>query len=139
MPIMEFSERGLLRGKVVVPGWYRVYIESVSEEPAKIKEGKSPSTNFPVEGTIKFNGDTGDTEFANVPIEWNFNSKFESAMADFLRTFGVDVKSKTRYDLKSAEGREVDMYIDNRTWEGRILNNVTHKYRTIKEEVKAVA
>jgi hypothetical protein len=138
MAVVQFSDRDLLRGKVVTPGWYRVKIESVGEAPAKASE-KGPSTNYPVEGTILFNGDTGDKEFASVPLDWNFNSKAIGFAVGFLQAFGVEVKSGTRFDLKSAEGREIDIFVENDTYQNRLVNRVNHKYRPIRPEVTAVA
>lgn len=136
---VSYSERDLLRGKVVTPAWYRVRIDSVGESPAKAAEGKTPSTNYPVEGTILFDGETGSTEYANVPIDWNFNSKAMGFSVGFLQSFGVEVKAGVRYDLKSAEGREIDVFVENDTWQGRTVNRVNHKYRTPRSEVSAVS
>lgn len=138
MPTVQFNDRDLLRGKVVTPAWYRVRIESVGEAPAKASE-KGPSTNYPVEGTILFNGDTGDKEFANVPLDWNFNSKAIGFAVGFLQAFGVEVKANTRFDLKSAEGRELDVFVENDVYQNRQVNRVNHKYRPIKSEVQPVA
>lgn len=138
MPVVSFSDRDLLRGKVITPGWYRVLINSVGETPAKASE-KGPSTNYPVEATVLFNGDTGDKEFANVPLDWNFNSKAIGFAVGFLQAFGVEVKAGTRFDLKSAEGRELDVFVENDTWQGRLVNRVNHKYRPIRPDVQAVA
>lgn len=139
MPIISFSDRDLLRGKTVTPAWYRVRIESVGEAPAKVDPAnpKPPSTNYPVEATILFNGDTGDTEFQNVPLEWNFNSRAIGFAVGFLKSFGVNVEAK-RYDLKSAEGKEIDVFVENDTYQGRPVNRVNHKYRPIKTDVTAV-
>lgn len=138
MATVSFSDRDLLRGKVVTPAWYRVRIESVGEAPAKASE-KGPSTNYPVEGTILFNGDTGDKEFASVPLDWNFNSKAIGFAVGFLQAFGVEVKSGVRFDLKSAEGRELDVYVENDTYQNRLVNRVNHKYRPIKMDVQPTA
>ena len=138
MPTVQFNDRDLLRGKVVTPAWYRVRIESVGEAPAKASE-KGPSTNYPVEGTILFNGDTGDKEFANVPLDWNFNSKAIGFAVGFLQAFGVEVKANTRFDLKSAEGRELDVFVENDVYQNRQVNRVNHKYRPVKSEVQPVA
>lgn len=137
MPIIEFGERDLRRGEVITPGWYRVRIESVGEAPAKASE-KGPSTNYPVEGTILFNGDTGDTQYAQYPLDWNFNSKAIGFAVGFLQAFGVDVKAKQRIELKSAEGREVDVFVENDTYQNRLVNRVNHKYRAPRPEVTAV-
>lgn len=138
MPVISFSDRDLLRGKIVTPGWYRVKIETVGEAPAK-QSDKGPSTNYPVEATILFNGDNGSTEFTNTPVDWNFNSKAIGFAVGFLQAFGVEVKAGTRFDLKSAESKEVDVFVENDLWQGRTVNRVNHKYRTIKPEVTAVA
>ncbi len=137
MPVVQFSNRDLLRGKIVTPAWYRVRIDSVGEAPAAAKEGKKPSTNYPVEGTVLFNGDNGDTEFAQVPVEWNFNSGAIGFAVDFLKAFGVEVKADTRFDLASASGMELDVFIENGTWNNRLKNEVNHKYRAPRKEVTA--
>lgn len=138
MATVQFSDRDLLRGKVITPGWYRVRIDGVGEAPAK-DQSKGPSTNYPVEGTVLFNGDTGDKEFANVPLDWNFNSKAIGFAVGFLQAFGVEVKSGVRFDLKSAEGREVDVFVENDTYQNRLVNRVNHKYRPIKTDVQPTA
>lgn len=137
MPVISFSERDLMRGKIITPAWYRVKIDSIGEAPAKQSE-KGPSTNYPVEATILFNGDSGDVEFAGTPLDWNFNSKAIGFAVGFLQSFGVDVKAGMRFDLKSAEGREVDVFVENDTWQGRLVNRVNHKYRNVRVDVTAV-
>ncbi len=136
MPVVSFSDRDLLRGKVITPGWYRVLINAVGEAPAKASE-KGPSTNYPVEATVQFNGDTGDKEFAGVPLDWNFNSKAIGLAVGFLQAFGVDFKSGVRFDLKSAEGRALDVFVENDTYQGRLVNRVNHKYRAPRTDVSA--
>jgi hypothetical protein len=56
----------------------------------------------------------------------------------FLQSFGVDVKSNTRYDLKSAEGKELDVFVENGVYNNRTVNRVEHKYRAIRPEVTPV-
>lgn len=138
MPTISFNDRDLLRGKVITPGWYRVKIESVGEAPAKASD-KGPSTNYPVEGTILFNGDNGSTEFSNTPIDWNFNSKAIGFAVGFLQAFGVEVKAGTRFDLNAASGQQLDVFIENGEYQGRLVNRVNHKYRPAKPEVKAAS
>jgi len=138
MAIVSFSKRDLNRDKIITPAWYRVRIETVGEGPAK-DQSKGPSTNYPVEGTVLFNGDNGDTEFAECPIDWNFNSKAIGFAVGFLKSFGVDVQAGQRFDLKSAEGREVDVFIENDTYQNRTVNRVNHKYRTPNPQVTPVA
>lgn len=136
-PVISFSDRDLLRGKIITPGWYRVRIDSVGEAPAKASD-KGPSTNYPVEATVLFNGDNGSVEFVNSPLDWNFNSKAIGFAVGFLKAFGVDVKPGVRFDLKSAEGKELDVFVENDTWQGRLVNRVNHKYRESKADVTSM-
>jgi len=136
MAIVQFSPRDIRRGTVVAPAWYRVRIENIGEQPAKASE-KGPSTNYPVESTILFNGDNGDIMFANVPVDWMFNSKAIGFAVGFLKAFGVEVEAGKRFDLASAAGKEVDVYIDNDIYQNRTVNRVNHQYRPIKTDVTA--
>lgn len=133
MPIIQFSEKDLLRGKLITPGWYRVMIDEVGEALSK----DQGSTNYPVEGTVLFHGDTGDTEFKGVPLEWNFNSKAIGFAVGFLKVLGADVKPGVRFDLAVAKGEQLDVFIENGEWNGRMKNNVNHKYRAIRPDVSA--
>jgi hypothetical protein len=137
-PVISFSERDLLRDRIITPAWYRVHIDTVGESPAKPSE-KGPSTNYPVEATIMFDGDTGSVEFTGCPLTWNFNSKAIGFASGFLKAFGIDVQPKVRFELKSAEGKEVDVYVENGMFDNRIVNRVNHKYRPIRPEVTAMA
>lgn len=128
MPIIQFGERDLLRGKVVEPAWYVVRINQIGEAPSK----DGGSTNYPVEGTIVRNADNGSEDFAGVPLDWNFNSKAIGFAVGFLQSFGVDVKSGARFDLANASGKELEVFVENDTWQGRMVNRVNHKYRPLK-------
>ncbi len=134
-PTISFGARDILRGKPVDPAWYRMRIEGVGESLSK--DGNS--TNYPVEGTILFNGDNGNTEFQGVPIDWNFNSKAIGFAVGFLAAFGVEAKAGQRFDLNNAAGKELDVFVENDTYQGRLVNRVNHKYRSPKAEVTAVS
>lgn len=135
MPIVEFSSRDLLRGKVVEPAWYRCRVERVGEAPSS--DGKS--VNYPVEVTILFNGDNGNKTFSQVPIDYNFNSKAIGFAVGFLAAFGVEPQPGQRIDLAAAEGKELDIFIENDTYQSRLVNRVNHKYRKANPEVTAAA
>jgi hypothetical protein len=124
VPIISFTERDLLRGKVIEPGWYIVKIESIGEAPSK----DGGSTNYPVEGTVIKNATTGDTKFAGVPIEWNFNSKAIGFVRGFLESFNVSLQPGQRFELGNAAGKSLRVFIENDTWQQRIVNRVNHKY-----------
>ena len=129
MPMINFSAKDLLRGKVVEPAWYRVRIDSVGEAPSK----DGGSTNYPVEATIIRNADNGNEEFKDAPLDWNFNSKAIGFAVGFLQAFGVEVKSGVRFDLANASGKELDVFVENDTWQGRLVNRVNHKYRAPRQ------
>ena len=129
MPIIKFGARDILRGKVLTPGWYRVKIDSIGEAPSK----DQGSTNYPVEGTVLFNADNGDKAFEGVPLDWNFNSKAIGFAIGFLEAFGITVTPEQRFDLASAAGKELDVFVENGEYQGRIVNRVNHKYRAPQE------
>jgi len=128
MPIVQFGERDLLRGKIVEPAWYVVQVDSIGEAPSK----DGGSTNYPVEGTILKNADTGSEEFKGVPLDWMFNSKAIGFSVGFLKSFGVDVQANTRFDLANAAGKQLELFVENDTWQGRLVNRVNHKYRPLR-------
>ena len=128
MPIVSFSERDLLRGTVVEPAWYLVMIDDIGEAPSK----DGGSTNYPVEGTIIKNDDTGEENFRGVPLDWNFNSKAIGFAVGFLKSFGVDVKAGARFELANAKGKQVAVFVENGEWQGRMVNRVPHKYRALR-------
>jgi len=128
-PVWQFSDRDMNRNKVVTPAWYRLRIDSIGEAPSS--DGKS--INFPVEATIIRNADTGDDTFKNVPIDWNFNSKAMGFGVTFLASFGVDVTANKRFDPTAAVGKEIEVFVENDTWQGRVINRVNHKYRPVTE------
>lgn len=125
MPAISFSNRDLLRGKVITPDWYCVKIESVGEQPSK----DGGSTNYPVEGTIIRNAETGDEALAGMPIDWMFNSKALGFARGFFESLGVSLEADRKYELSAAAGEIIEVFIENDTWQGRTVNRVNHKYR----------
>jgi hypothetical protein len=127
-PIISFSDRDMNRGKIVEPAWYVVHIDNVGEAPSK----DGGSTNYPVEGVIVRNADNGSEDFKGVPLDWNFNSKAIGFAVGFLLAFGVDVKSGARFELANAIGKDIEIFVENGEWQGRIMNRVNHKYRPVR-------
>jgi hypothetical protein len=130
MPMVEFTESDLLRNKIISPGWYRLKLGMVSEwTPTKNQD----SNNCIIEGIIVQNADNGDTEFSGVPVTIQFNDKPRARgfMEGFLRALGVDVQPG-RFELGAAAGKEIDAYVENETYEGRIRNRINHKYRQVR-------
>jgi hypothetical protein len=128
VPIITFSASDLSRGKIVEPAWYVMTINSIGEAPSK----DGGSTNYPVDGTIVKNADNGSEEFKDVSITWNFNSKAIGFASGFLASFGVEAKQDQRYELNSAVGKTLEVFVENGEWQGRIVNRVNHKYRPVR-------
>lgn len=127
MPIISFTDKDMLRGTVVEPAWYVMYISAVGEAPSK----DGGSTNYPVEGVIVKNADSGDEKYKDVPIDWNFNSKAIGFARGFLESFNVKVEANKRFDLANAAGKTLEVFVENGTYDGRIVNRVNHKYRPL--------
>lgn len=126
-PVVGFEDKDFLRGKIVAPAWYLMNIDDVTEKPSAAGD----STNYVVEGTIIKNAQDGTEEFAGVPIIWNFNSKAKGFIIGFLQALGVDVKPGMRVELSAAAGKQLQVYVENKTYEGRLLNAVNHKYKAV--------
>lgn len=135
MPTISFSDKDIKMGKVVDPAWYRVRIDDVGEKPS----ADGGSTNYPMDATVICNGDTGSQEFAGVPIRWNFNSKAIGLARGFIEIVADSVvEAGKNYELAGAKNAVLDVYVDNKIYEGRMLNNVPHKYRKPKPDVNPV-
>lgn len=131
MPIpVTFTNRDLLRGTLVDPGWYKMLIESVGDGEMS-KDGGS--TNYKVEGVIICDADTGDVKFKDVPVVWNFNSKAMGFASGLFAALGLEIKPDTRYDLKYAEGKTIEVMVERGEYEGKFNNRVNHKYRKPRE------
>jgi hypothetical protein len=110
-----------------------VRIEAAGEKASK----DGGSTNYPMEGVIIRNADDGSEDFAGVPLDWNFNSKAIGFAVGFFAAFGQTAEQGKRYDLNSAVGRELEIFVENDTYNGNPMNRVNHKYRQLREDVSA--
>lgn len=131
MPFVEFNESDLLRNKIVTPAWYRLQLGLVGEwTPAKT----GTSNNCTIDAEILFNADNGDEEFKGVPVTVMFNDspKARGFIEGFLRALGVDVVPG-RYDLGVAGGKQIEAFVENQTYEGRLSNRINHKYRVVRQ------
>lgn len=137
MPMVEFSESDLLRNKIVSPGWYRLELGIVGEwSPSKDQQ----SNNCLIEAVIMFAADSGDKEFTGVPVTIQFNDKIKARgfIEGFLRALGVEVKPG-RFNLDAAAGQQIDAFIENETYEGRVRNRINHKYRQVRKDSEVTA
>lgn len=128
---ISFSESDMLRNKVVEPAWYVLSIDG-HRTWSPTKDGQS--NNCHMECTIEKNADTGATDFTGVPIELQFNDKPKAKgfIEGYLRGLGVDIQANARYTLDSSVGRKIEAFIENDTYNGRLINKCNHKYRVVR-------
>lgn len=137
MGIITITERDIKASIIVTPAWYRVRIDATNEKTAK----SGTSQNHFMEGTVLFDGDTGDTKFAGVPTpkSWLFNEGYIALAVGFLEVCGANVGGKGgRFNLEDAVGKEIDIFIENDLYDGRTVNKINHKYRKPNPNVTAV-
>jgi hypothetical protein len=126
MPVITISERDILRSKTVKPAWYRCRVDEAGEKPSK----DGGSTNYPMEATLLYNAEDGTKDFEGVPVGWNFNDKAIGFAIDFLKACGEEVGAKGgRFELAAAKHKEIDIFVENDMYQGRMTNRVNHKYR----------
>lgn len=108
----------LVRGKVLKPGWYPATIKGFSEKAAKT----DGSTNFVFEFTVD-----GPEDCQGVVLMRTFSEKAPGMMVPLLEAAGakIDPKSTNTFDLDALVGRQIQVYNNNREYEGRIRNDVT--------------
>jgi len=129
--IISFTDSDLQRNRVVEPAYYVVSIEG-HRTWTPTKDGQS--NNCHMDCIIEKNADNGSTDFSGVPIILQFNDKpgAKGFIEGFLRAMGVDIQANTRYDLQSAVGKKIEAFVENDTYNGRLVNKVNHKYRVLR-------
>ena len=131
MAIFSFSDSDLLRNKIVEPALYVLNIEG-HRDWSPTKDGQSNNCHY--ECVVEKNAENGSTDFSGVPIELQFNDKPKARgfIEGFLRGLGVDIAPNTRYDGNSAVGKKIEAFIENDTYNGRLVNRCNHKYRPVR-------
>jgi hypothetical protein len=131
---IEFTEKDILRSKIVEPAFYRVRIEDIE---SKISN-KGDSTNFRLEGVILKNADNGNEKYAGVPTPylWFFNSKQLQHLIPVIQAVDPawEVKPGVRVDPELLKGQELEVYIGNGTYNNQIQNQITNQYRPVVEK-----
>ncbi len=130
MPVIDFSQDDLLRGKLVTPGWYVVELGAFTQKLAK--SGESNNYIFEDSKIVK-NAETGSEEFAGVPLNILFSGhpKAKGFMVGFFSALGADIKPGSRLNLENAAGKQIEVFVDNDIYEGRTVNRINHQYRAV--------
>lgn len=131
--IVEFSEKDILRSKIVDPAWYRVRIDAFEQKLAST--GKT--TNIRLEGEIICDANTGDTKFAGVPVPyfWFFNTGVIGKLIPVVQAVdpSIEVTPGFRVNLAALVNKELEMFIGNGEYNNSITNVVTGQYRPVSQ------
>lgn len=116
MPIIKFTPAQLQAGKLLDAGWFGMEIRKVSDW----KESKAGgSLNLIVTFLIE------KTE--GKEIEINFNSKMIHTLTPLMSAcLGKVVTPEDEINTDDLTGKKVDGYVTTKTYEGRLLNDITN-------------
>lgn len=114
----QFSQGDLDRTKPMVPGWYPAKVSKIEKKPAK-----DGSMNANVHFAFTGSDATGRTRFKS------FNEK-DNAKVFAIPFFkacnnGKDLAPGQSYNIFATEGKELEVYVKNREYEGRIIDEIT--------------
>lgn len=117
MPGLSFviTREDMLRSKVIEPGWYKVVIKNVTQEPAKT----DGSTNTWVDMVIT------DGPSKDVPLRKNFSEKAPGFAVPFLAALGTSVGEQgMTVDMSLAKGKSLLVYVLNKSYNNQMQNSV---------------
>jgi hypothetical protein len=126
MPFVTLSATQIKQNTLIPVGWYFVKINKIGEKTA----ASGNSTNYPIEGEILRNAETGSTEYAGFPTprNWQLNSEFTSGVINFLAALKAEVKADERINLSAAEGQIIRVFIEQGEYNKMPQNQINHKY-----------
>lgn len=116
MPLtFNVSREDILRNKTIDPGWYKVVIKKVSQEPAST----DGSTNTWIDMVIT------DGPFKDVPLRRNFNEKGAGFAVPFIKALGGTINENGgSFDMERAQGKTLQVYVKNGMYNNRPQNQV---------------
>ena len=131
MPIVQFTEEDVLRGKIVDPGWYKIQIGEFAEEVTK----SGDSTNYVFRDCKIIAHENGDSKFAGVPIKILFSAKptARGFMMGFFKALGYEAEPGKRLAIENAAGKEVMAFVETNNYNGNLSNRINHKYKPVSE------
>lgn len=122
---MRYTKEDLLKSKPIEPGWYPAECKSYEQKPSK-GEDKSLNTTFKfqlMEGAVSPSG----VDFSGAFVYRLFNEKGMGFAAAFIEvvTGTPPTPEGGEFDPDEAKGKKMLVYITNRTYEGRLQNEVS--------------
>lgn len=130
MPLtFTVSREDLLRGKTIEPGWHKMLIKNVTQEPASTDQ----STNTIIDFTVV------DGQFKDVPLRRYFSEKAPGFIVPFLIACGAPVGEQGgTFDLERCKGKMILGYVINEMYNNRPTNKV-EDFRPIGAPTEAPA
>ena len=115
---LRITRDDFLKGKLVEPGWYLANVAEITEETSK----KGDSQNWRVDFQILEDGSYKDVKVLKV-----FNEKAPGIAIPFFTAMngGKDIDADKEYDFSVCKNRKLRIYIGNKLYENRQVNEVT--------------
>ena len=116
MPLsFVITREDVLRTKTIEPGWYKVIVKNVTQEPAKT----DGSTNTWIDMTI------AEGPNKDVPLRRNFNEKAPGFALPFIVALGGTISDQgATFDMERAKGKSLMVYVSNGMYNNKLQNNV---------------
>lgn len=116
MPLtFTVTREDMLRGKTLDPGWYKLFIKNVTQEPA----GTDGSTNTIIDFVVTEGG------FKDVPLRRWFSEKAPGFIVPFLVACGAPVGEQGgTFDMDRCKGKTILGYVINEMYQNRPTNKV---------------
>lgn len=116
MPLsFVITREDMLRSTVIEPGWYKVLITKVLQEPAKT----DGSTNTWIDMVIQ------EGPRKDVPLRKNFSEKAPGFAIPFLAALGKKIGDQGgTVDMEQAKGKTLLVYVKNGMYNNQMQNQV---------------
>ena len=112
--MLNISDKDIKRSTIIPAGtWVR----------AKVTEYEQAAANTDGSALYKYEATITGGEYDGVPVNFNFSEKAPGFAIPFLKAMGADIKAGA-YDMSKPKGMDVDLFIKNKLWEGRMRNEV---------------
>jgi hypothetical protein len=116
------TERDILRSKVLDPGWYKVRVDKVSQEPSADQSSTNTWIDLTtLDGPLQKDGSSP----TKVPLRRCFSEKAPGFAINYIKACGGTVGAQGgTIDMKKSEGKTIMAYVANRLWDGNMQNDV---------------
>jgi hypothetical protein len=114
----QITREDLLRGKVISPGWYVLFIKQVESGEAKTDGSMKVDVSFAIQSP---------GAFLDVPVARTFSEKAPGFAISFIEAVlrkKIDPEKGGSFDLTQSQGKKVWGYVKNEMYQNRLVNRV---------------